>query len=76
MIAIAAGTQRAETSETSAPSEGMPERAGGIAPMIRHLRQWLAIYKLNKLVSRQRNSFEIIDYRRRREAALKHTRAT
>jgi hypothetical protein len=46
------------------------------APMIRHLRQWLAIYKLNKLVSRQRNSFEIIDYRRRREAALKHTRAT
>jgi hypothetical protein len=44
--------------------------------MIRHLRQWLAIYKLNKLVSRQRNSFECEQYRRRREAALKHTRAT
>jgi hypothetical protein len=38
------------------------------------LRIWLAHRRLQKLVERQRNSFEIQDYRKRRAAALKHTR--
>jgi hypothetical protein len=35
------------------------------------LRIWLAHRRLQKLVERQRNSFEIQDYRKRRAAALK-----
>ncbi len=42
--------------------------------MIRLLRQYLAIRRLNKLVRARAQSFEIIDYRRRRQAALKATR--
>jgi hypothetical protein len=42
--------------------------------MIRYLKIWLAHRRLQKLVERQRNSFEIQDYRKRRAAALKHTR--
>lgn len=43
--------------------------------MIRHLKQWLAIRKLNKLILKRQQSYEVIDYRKRREAMLKHTRA-
>jgi hypothetical protein len=42
--------------------------------MIRYIRQYLAHRRLQKLVERQRNSFEIQDYRKRRAAVLKHTR--
>jgi hypothetical protein len=42
--------------------------------MIRYVRQWLAVRRLNRLVARQRTSFACEQYRRRREAALKHTR--
>jgi hypothetical protein len=42
--------------------------------MIRRFQIWLAHRRLQKLVERQRNSFEIQDYRKRRAAALKHTR--
>lgn len=37
--------------------------------MIRRLKTWLAIRRLNRLVRQRANSFEIIDYRRRRTAA-------
>jgi hypothetical protein len=39
------------------------------------IRQWLAKRRLQRIVEARRNSFEVIDYRRRRQAALKHTRA-
>jgi hypothetical protein len=39
--------------------------------MIRSIRIWLAHRRLQKLVERQRNSFEVQDYRKRRAAALK-----
>lgn len=42
--------------------------------MIRLFKQWIAIRRLNRLVEQRRNSFEVLDYRRRRAAALKHTR--
>jgi hypothetical protein len=42
--------------------------------MIRYLRQWLAVRRLNRLVEKRRRSFEVQDYRKRREAMLKHTR--
>jgi hypothetical protein len=43
--------------------------------MIRFVRQWLAIRRLNRLVTARRNSFEVQDFAKRRAAALKHTRA-
>jgi hypothetical protein len=39
--------------------------------MIRLVRQYLAKRKLDKLVRRNRESYEIQDYRKRRAAALK-----
>ena len=39
--------------------------------MIRYIRQWLAVRRLNKLVARQRDSYETRRYRERRAAALK-----
>lgn len=39
--------------------------------MIRHIRQWIAVRKLNRLVEARRRSFEIEQYRRHRAAALK-----
>lgn len=39
--------------------------------MIRSLRTILARRKLQRIVGQRRNSFEIIDYRKRRQAALK-----
>lgn len=42
--------------------------------MTRRIRQWLACRRLNKLVAQRRSSFEIVDYRKRRAAALKATR--
>jgi hypothetical protein len=44
--------------------------------MIAYVRQWLAVRRLNRLVQKRRASFEVQDYRRRREAALKGRRAT
>jgi hypothetical protein len=43
--------------------------------MIRTIRMWLAIRKLNRLVAKRRASFETQDYARRRAAMLKVTRA-
>jgi hypothetical protein len=43
--------------------------------MLRYIRQLLAIRRLNKLVEARRRSFEIQDYAKRRQAALKATRA-
>lgn len=42
--------------------------------MIRYLRQYLAVRRLNKLVARERNSYETRRYRERRAAALKGCR--
>ena len=39
--------------------------------MIRRLRIWLAVRRLNRLVEQRRNSFEVEQYRRHRAAALK-----
>lgn len=39
--------------------------------MIRLIRQHLARRRLQRMVENRRNSFEIKDYRKRREAALK-----
>jgi hypothetical protein len=39
--------------------------------MIRYARQWLAVRRLNKLIAKQRNSYECRRYRERRYAALK-----
>jgi hypothetical protein len=43
--------------------------------MIRYLRQRIAIHRLNKLVARNLQSFEVQDYAKRRKSALKATRA-
>jgi hypothetical protein len=40
--------------------------------MIRHLIQWYWHRRLNRLVARQRDSYETRRFRERREAALKH----
>lgn len=42
--------------------------------MIARFRRYLAARRLARMVERQRNSFACQDYRRRRAAALKHTR--
>jgi hypothetical protein len=42
--------------------------------MIRYLIQWRACRRLNKLVAKQRASYEAEQFRRRRAAALKATR--
>ena len=42
--------------------------------MIRAIRQWLAVRRLNKLVARQRDSYETRRYREHRAAALSYTR--
>jgi hypothetical protein len=42
--------------------------------MIRYLIQWRACRRLNKLVAKQRASYETRRYRERRTAALKATR--
>jgi hypothetical protein len=39
--------------------------------MIRFIRQWFAVRRLNKLIAKRRASFEVQDYRRRRQAALR-----
>lgn len=39
--------------------------------MIRFLKQWLAVRRLNRLVEKRRQSYEILDYKRRRAAALR-----
>jgi hypothetical protein len=39
--------------------------------MIRYIRTWLAVRRLNRLVQARRNSFEVQDYQRRRAAALR-----
>lgn len=39
--------------------------------MIHYIRQWLAVRRLNRLVEKRRQSFEIMDYKRRRAAALR-----
>jgi hypothetical protein len=39
--------------------------------MIRLVRQYLARRRLQRMVETRRSSFEIQDYRKRREAALK-----
>ena len=39
--------------------------------MIRYIRTWLAVRRLNRLVEKRRQSFEILDYKRRRAAALR-----
>lgn len=44
------------------------------APILNRVKQWLACRRLNKLVTAKRNSFETLDYARRRAAALKATR--
>jgi hypothetical protein len=38
------------------------------------IRRWLACRRLSRMVEAKRQSFEIEQYRRRRYAALKHTR--
>lgn len=38
------------------------------------LRRWLACKRLQRLVERTRDSYACTDYRKRRAAALKHTR--
>lgn len=43
--------------------------------MIRQFRIWIARRKLEKLIRKRQQSYEVIDYRKRREAMLKHTRA-
>jgi hypothetical protein len=42
--------------------------------MIARLKQWLAARKLQRLVEQRRNSFEVEQYRRRRQAMLNYTR--
>ena len=39
--------------------------------MIHRLKQYLASRRLARDVERRRNSYEVIDYRKRRSAALK-----
>ena len=39
--------------------------------MLRYIRTWLAVRRLNRLVVKRRQSFEIMDYKRRRAAALR-----
>jgi hypothetical protein len=39
--------------------------------VIRYCRQWLAVRRLNRLVARQRESYETRRFRERRAAALK-----
>lgn len=42
--------------------------------MIRLWKQWRAVRRLNRLVAKQRDSYETRRFRERRAAALKHTR--
>lgn len=42
--------------------------------MIRYIKTWLAYRRLEKLVRKRRESFEVQDFAKRRAAALKHTR--
>jgi hypothetical protein len=65
-------TEWPELEERLKESAARIATSAGQRSMIRHLRQWLAVRRLNRLVAKQRNSFEVVDYRRRREAALKH----
>lgn len=39
--------------------------------ILRHFRQWLACRRLNKLVAKQRSSFDCESFRRRRAAGKK-----
>lgn len=41
---------------------------------MKRIKQWLAARRLHRIVMERRNSFEIMDYRKRREAMLKVTR--
>jgi hypothetical protein len=42
--------------------------------VIRRLKIWWFSRKLERLIAKRRQSFEVIDYAKRRAAALKHTR--
>lgn len=44
--------------------------------MIRRFKIWRAQRRLEKLIRARRQSYEVISYRKHREAALKHTRAS
>jgi len=41
---------------------------------MKRIKQWLAARRLHRMVMERRNSFEIMDYRKRRAAALKGKR--
>jgi len=41
---------------------------------MKRIKQWLAARRLHRIVMERRNSFEIMDYRKRRAAALKGKR--
>lgn len=43
--------------------------------LIREYRIWRARRRLEKLIRKRQQSFEVLDYKRRRAAMLKHTRA-
>jgi hypothetical protein len=40
--------------------------------MIKSLKIWLARRRLERLIAKRRRSFDVIDYGKRRKAALKH----
>ncbi len=41
---------------------------------MKRIKQWLAARRLHRIVMERRNSFEVMDYRKRRAAALKGKR--
>lgn len=41
---------------------------------MKRIKQWLAARRLHRIVMERKNSFEIMDYRKRRAAALKGKR--
>lgn len=41
---------------------------------MKRIKQWLAARRLHRIVMERRNSFEIMDFRKRRAAALKGKR--
>ena len=41
---------------------------------MKRIKQWLAARRLHRMVMERRNSFEIMDFRKRRAAALKGKR--
>ena len=41
---------------------------------MKRIKQWLAARRLHRIVMERRNSFEVMDFRKRRAAALKGKR--